>query len=117
MSKRTTPSTRRAVVMANAEGLPNLKIAKIFDTSERTVQNILKKWQTEGTVEKKPKKFDAIEQFIVEILKEDPFKSALVVRSEIFKKFNQSISYRTANTILKRHNSLKNSYGEDLVTN
>ncbi|KAI1697395.1 winged helix-turn helix domain-containing protein [Ditylenchus destructor] len=120
--RQTTTSVRRAVVMANAEGLNKVKISRIFDISEKTVRSILKRWMTEGTVEKaqrKPRKrpricSEAIEQFIVNLVKEDPFKSPMVVRAEVFKKFNQTISYRTASKVLKRHNSFKVITQKDL---
>ncbi|KAI1691623.1 winged helix-turn helix domain-containing protein [Ditylenchus destructor] len=118
--KHTTPSVRRAVVMANAEGLPYMKIARIFDISDKTVRSIVRRWKTEGTVEKKPykqapRKIDpAIEQFIVKMVKDDPFKSPMAVKSEVFKKFDKAISYRTASKVLKRYNSFKIIFQKDL---
>ncbi|KAI1709636.1 hypothetical protein Ddc_13759 [Ditylenchus destructor] len=50
---------------------------------------------------------EAIEQFIVESVKKDPFKTPADVIPEVFKKFNQTSSYRNASTILKRYNSFK----------
>ncbi|KAI1709641.1 hypothetical protein Ddc_13764 [Ditylenchus destructor] len=122
-TKQTTPSVRRAIVMASAEGLRNVMIAKIFDLNEKTVRNILSKWKTEGTVEKNPRKVqpakkidDAIEQFILKIIKDDPFKSALAIKSEVFKKFNKSISYRTARTVIKRYDTFRVKFQRELDT-
>ncbi|KAI1709637.1 homeodomain-like domain-containing protein [Ditylenchus destructor] len=60
------------------------------------------------------KKKEAIEQFIVESVKKHPLKTPADVISEVFKKFNQTISYGNASTILKRHNSFKTISQKDL---
>ncbi|KAI1697396.1 helix-turn-helix domain-containing protein [Ditylenchus destructor] len=109
--KPTTTTVRRAVVNASSEGLDYRKIARIFNIDRKTVASIMKKWKTEGTVErtyKAPRKVnEAVERFVVSVVKEDPFKNAEEIRSEVRKKFNRTIAHRTASTILKRYNSFK----------
>ncbi|KAI1697399.1 hypothetical protein DdX_18526 [Ditylenchus destructor] len=118
--KHTTTSVRRAVVNAGNEGLPQQKIARIFDISAKTVGGILKRWKTDGTVERKPttgrerKVNKVVEQFVLNIVKEDPFKSAAEIKSEILKKFNLTISHHTTCRILSRYNSLKRTTQKDL---
>ncbi|KAI1697398.1 homeodomain-like domain-containing protein [Ditylenchus destructor] len=110
----TTPTVRHAIIKASSEGLSHQQIANAFNISKATVSKIMSRWMTEGTVARRRICSEAIEQFIVNLVKEDPFKSPTDVIAEVFKKFNQSISYRTASTILKRHNSFKVIFQKDL---
>ncbi|KAI1709634.1 homeodomain-like domain-containing protein [Ditylenchus destructor] len=65
-SRLTTKTVRRAIVKASSEGLSYSKIAKIFNIGIKTVYTIMKRWNTEGTVERKRKPTrkvnDALEQ-------------------------------------------------------
>ncbi|KAI1697390.1 transposase IS4 domain-containing protein [Ditylenchus destructor] len=109
--KNTTDFVRSAVVKAKSEGISQEKIARILDISQTTVSRQMKKWKTEGTIESKPrpggprKCSETIEQFVVKIVKEDPFKTPDDIRSEVLKNFNISISRQTASKILKRSNA------------
>ncbi|KAI1700410.1 homeodomain-like domain-containing protein [Ditylenchus destructor] len=108
----TTPSVRRTIIKASDEGLSLEQISKIFDTNMVTVRRILKRWKTEGIVENKPKSGrprtkETVEHFIVNIVKEDPAKTARDIVSEIRKKFDLTISHNTVLKILKRPMQLK----------
>ncbi|KAI1709644.1 homeodomain-like domain-containing protein [Ditylenchus destructor] len=115
--KYTTPAVRQGVVNAYNEGVSNRKIAKIFDINGTKVTNILNRWKTDGTIERKStmgrvrRVSKVVQEFILNTAKEDPLlsrsvkrseKSVVEIKSEIFKKFNITISNITIERILRR---------------
>ncbi|KAI1704938.1 hypothetical protein Ddc_15931 [Ditylenchus destructor] len=116
----TTPAIKRAVIKAKSEGLLTKQIATIFDISVATVRNIMIRWQTAGTVENKPRRKgsgrkrqydEAIEQFVLNIIKEDPYKAPTEIVSEIQK--NRPQSQSTVTMYIERITEEKEEIAEE----